>query len=154
MLAKLRIKNFKCLQDTGDLEIRPLTLLVGPNSSGKSSVLQMLLMLRQTIDSTDINNPLAANNGWVQMGAYPEFIYKGEYHRELEVTLEFAKFISRRINRKGHRKTSKKLFLKAVFCYNRKTTQIELKERKISLDNNFSEQIVRQQKGKNYSAVP
>ncbi len=153
MLTKLRIKNFKCLQDTGDLEIRPLTLLVGPNSSGKSSLLQMLLMLRQTVDSTDINNPLAANNGWVQMGAYPEFIYKGEYRRELEVILEFAEFIPHRISRKEHDKRGGKLSVKAVFCYNRKTTQIELKEREISLNNKDCERIIREQKGKKYSAV-
>jgi len=141
MLTKLRIKNFKCLQDTGDLQIRPLTLLVGPNSSGKSSLLQILLMLRQTVDSTDIDNPLATNNGWVQMGAYPEFIYKGEYDRELEINLELTESMPRRI-----------IHVNAVFCYNRKTTQIELKEREISLDNSASERVVRQ-KGKKYSAV-
>lgn len=151
MLTKLRIKNFKCLQDTGDLEIRPLTLLVGPNSSGKSSLLQMLLMLRQTVDSTDIDNPLAANNGWVQMGAYPEFIYKGDPKRDLEVILEFTEPL-RKIKRKEHSEKPKKLYLKAVFCYNRKTTQIELKEREISLDNEACERVVRQ-KGKKYSAV-
>jgi predicted ATPase len=92
MITKLRIKNLKCLQDTGDLDIRPLTFLVGPNSSGKSTLLQMLLMLRQTIDSTDIDNPLAANDGWVQMGAYPDFIFKGETRRHLEVGIGFEMF--------------------------------------------------------------
>jgi predicted ATPase len=150
MFTKLRIKNFKCLQDTGDLQIRPLTLLVGPNSSGKSSLLQMLLMLRQTVDSTDMDNPLAANNGWVQMGAYPEFIYKGEYNRELEINLELTEFMPLRITREEH--GPRKLYVKAVFCYNRKTTQIELKEREISLDNETCERVVRR-KGKKYSAV-
>lgn len=153
MFAKLRIKNFKCLQDTGDLDIRPLTILVGPNSSGKSSLLQMLLMLRQTVDSTDISNPLATNDGWVQMGAYPEFIYRREYRRELEVNFELIGFIQRRITRKGRARRPKKLFLKAVFCYNRKTTQIELKEKETSLDDNLNERVVRDQKRKKYSAV-
>ena len=38
MLAKVRIKNYKCLRDV-TLDLEPLTVLVGPNSSGKSSIL-------------------------------------------------------------------------------------------------------------------
>ena len=34
-MKSLRLKNFRCLEDTGDVEIRPLTFLVGANSSGK-----------------------------------------------------------------------------------------------------------------------
>jgi len=148
MLTKLRIKNFKCLQDTGDLEIRPLTFLVGPNSSGKSSLLQMLLILRQTVDSTDINNPLSTSNGWIKMGAYPEFIYKHEINRNLEVNLEFTEYI---ISKKGKNKKPRKILLNSTFCYNRKTTQIKLKEREIKLDNSACERIFRDQKRKKYS---
>jgi AAA15 family ATPase/GTPase len=36
----LRLKNFKCFADSGDIPLRPLTLLFGRNNSGKSSVLQ------------------------------------------------------------------------------------------------------------------
>ncbi|MFH0931412.1 MAG: DUF3696 domain-containing protein [Candidatus Zixiibacteriota bacterium] len=153
MITKLRIKNFKCLQDTNELEIRPLTLLVGPNSSGKSSLLQMLLMLRQTIDSTDINIPLAANNGWVQMGAYPGFIFKGEYSRELEVNFEITQFFPAGLSKKEHRRTPQKLFIRAVFCYNRKTTQIDLKESEINKDDTINQKILRGQKGKKYLGI-
>ena len=62
MLRKLRIKNFKCLRDTKDLAIRPVTILVGPNSSGKSSLVQALLMLRQTTDSRDMTSRLIIND--------------------------------------------------------------------------------------------
>lgn len=153
MLTKLRIKNFKCLQDTGDLDIRPLTFLVGPNSSGKSSVLQMLLMLRQTVDSTDIENPLAANDGWVQMGAYPEFIYKGEYRRPLEVSLELTQFVPAILKGKPIGREPSKLTLRAVFSYNRKTTRIHLQERDIALDGILRQHLVRDQTGKRYAAA-
>jgi len=147
MLTKIRIKNFKCFQDTGNLEIRPLTFLVGPNSSGKSSILQMLLMLRQTVDSTDIENPLAANDGWIQLGAYPEFIYKSEYKKELEVELEFS---PRSVQRDFE---GAPLTLLAIFCYNKKTTQIELKKQEISFGEDFHETVVRDVKWKKYSAT-
>ena len=45
MLKAVRLQNFKCLRDTGEMELCPLTLLIGTNSSGKSSVLQGLACL-------------------------------------------------------------------------------------------------------------
>ncbi|MFN4179045.1 MAG: AAA family ATPase [Armatimonadota bacterium] len=54
MLTKLRIKNFKCFEDTGEVELRPLTVLVGPNPLGKSS-LRTLLALKQTVESLDLS---------------------------------------------------------------------------------------------------
>lgn len=36
MLRSLRVQNFKAFADTGLIELKPLTLLLGPNSSGKA----------------------------------------------------------------------------------------------------------------------
>ncbi len=43
MLTHIRMQNFKSWQDTGDIRIAPLTGFFGANSSGKTSILQMLL---------------------------------------------------------------------------------------------------------------
>lgn len=43
MLSKIEINNFKCFSDVA-LELKPLTLITGTNSSGKSSVLQAILL--------------------------------------------------------------------------------------------------------------
>ena len=53
MLEKLRIQNFKFWQETGDIAFDSLTGFFGTNSSGKSSILQFLLMLKQTVESSD-----------------------------------------------------------------------------------------------------
>ena len=47
MLTSLLIKNFKAWQDTGDLKLAPLTVIFGPNSSGKSSLGHFLLALKR-----------------------------------------------------------------------------------------------------------
>lgn len=47
MYKRLELKNFKAFREL-DLELRPLTLLSGMNGMGKSSVLQSLLLLRQS----------------------------------------------------------------------------------------------------------
>lgn len=51
-MKRLRLKNFRSLVDTGDVELRPLTVLVGTNSSGKSSFLRFFPLLRQTMESS------------------------------------------------------------------------------------------------------
>ncbi|MFY0576768.1 AAA family ATPase [Cystobacter fuscus] len=53
MLTQLRIRNFKAWQDTGNIRLAPLTVFFGTNSSGKTSLLQFLLMLKQTVQSPD-----------------------------------------------------------------------------------------------------
>ena len=53
MLTNLRIKNFKAWKDTGEVRLAPITVFFGGNSAGKSSLLQFLLMLRQTVESPD-----------------------------------------------------------------------------------------------------
>jgi AAA15 family ATPase/GTPase len=53
MINNLRIQNFKSWQDTGNMKISKITGFFGPNSSGKTSILQLLLMLKQTAESSD-----------------------------------------------------------------------------------------------------
>ena len=53
MIRRIKLSNFKCFQ-TLDLKCAPLTLLCGLNGMGKSSVIQALLVLRQSIESGDL----------------------------------------------------------------------------------------------------
>ena len=50
MITELSVQNFKSWQDTGRLQLAPLTGLFGANNSGKTSILQVLLMLKQTVE--------------------------------------------------------------------------------------------------------
>lgn len=49
MLTKIAIENFKSIGRRMELELKPLTILVGPNASGKSSILEALPLLVQSI---------------------------------------------------------------------------------------------------------
>ena len=48
MISSIHIKNFKTLKDTGEVPIKPLTLLTGVNGTGKSSMIQVLLLILQS----------------------------------------------------------------------------------------------------------
>jgi len=53
MLTSLSLTNFKAWKSIDKMRLAPITALFGTNSSGKSSILQFLLMLKQTADSAD-----------------------------------------------------------------------------------------------------
>lgn len=48
-MKSIRLKNYKCFEDTGLLALKPLTFLVGSNSSGKSSFLEFFALLQQSM---------------------------------------------------------------------------------------------------------
>jgi hypothetical protein len=51
-ISGIGVAGFKSIRDKQRIEVRPLTLLAGANSSGKSSIVQPLLLLKQTLDAT------------------------------------------------------------------------------------------------------
>jgi predicted ATPase len=62
MLTHLKLDNFKIWKTTGPMQLAPVTLLLGTNSSGKSSVIQSLLLIRQTVKGDDPNVDLDLGN--------------------------------------------------------------------------------------------
>jgi predicted ATPase len=62
MLTHLKLENFKIWRSTGPVRLAPITLLLGTNSSGKSSLIQSLLLIRQTAKGDDPNLDLNLGN--------------------------------------------------------------------------------------------
>jgi predicted ATPase len=50
-ITKIAVRGFKSIADEQQIELRPLTLLAGANSSGKSSIMQPILLLKQTLEA-------------------------------------------------------------------------------------------------------
>ena len=57
-ITGLTVEGYKSFGKRQHLQIRPLTLLAGANSSGKSSVIQPLLLLKQTLEAPLDPGPL------------------------------------------------------------------------------------------------
>ncbi len=104
MLKTLQIQNFKGWKNTETIDMAPITLFFGANSSGKSSIGQFLMMLKQTVESPDRKAVFypGGKNSAVQLGSYKDMVYQRnpEYHIEfryqwdLQTKLEFKDPIS------------------------------------------------------------
>jgi hypothetical protein len=57
-IAEIQVAGFKSISDEQSIEIRPLTILGGANSSGKSSMMQPVLLLKQTLEASYDLGPL------------------------------------------------------------------------------------------------
>lgn len=92
MLKQLRIKNFKSWADTLEIRLAPITVFFGTNSSGKSSLLQFLLMLKQTAESPDRRRVLhpGGQNTPVELGTFRDLVFNHDLGREIEFLLEWT----------------------------------------------------------------
>ena len=91
MITQIRLQNFKSWQDTGDVHLAPLTALFGANSSGKTSLLQLLLMLKQTTESADRSRVLHIGDDrtYVDLGTYYDLIFGHEGQAALNYSLHW-----------------------------------------------------------------
>lgn len=92
MLRTLRIKNFKAWQDTGEIRLAPITVFFGGNSAGKTSLLQFLLMLKQTAESPDRRRVLNTGDSYtpVELGTFRDVIFEHDTKRSLEFHLSWS----------------------------------------------------------------
>ncbi|MEQ8536230.1 MAG: AAA family ATPase [Coleofasciculus sp. D1-CHI-01] len=72
MLKKIIIKNFKCFREETEFPLGQLTLLTGINGRGKSTMLQSLLLMRQSIEHNDNAAQLVLNGSCVHLGSFNE----------------------------------------------------------------------------------
>ena len=73
MLTRLDLHLFKCFEHL-DLPLAPLTLLTGHNASGKSSIMQSLVLLHQTIREHEWSMRLALNGDVIRLGKAPDVV--------------------------------------------------------------------------------
>ena len=86
MLKKIDLKHFKCFKDL-ELSLCPLTLLSGANASGKSSVLQALALLHQTMREHEWSSDLMLNGTAVRLGSAGQVIDDASGENKFEIGL-------------------------------------------------------------------
>ena len=104
MIEAIRLQRFKGFLDSGWIELKPITLLFGHNSSGKSTILQALLMLKQTLESPAKEIPIILSGNRVDLGTFYDVAHRHEISDETPIIL------SLRINIREHFKELDKIY--------------------------------------------
>jgi predicted ATPase len=88
-ITRIAVEGFKSISKRQSIEIAPLTILAGANSSGKSSIMQPLLMLKQTLESTFDPGPLWIGGPNVKFTSADQFLSRNG-SQTANLTIEIA----------------------------------------------------------------
>lgn len=89
MINKINLENFKSFRSLKNLKVKPITILTGTNSCGKSSILQSILLIKQTLESKTISENLLLNGRFVHLGNFDNVIYNKDSNNELKIGLSY-----------------------------------------------------------------
>src|SRR5277367_3763026 len=91
MLTQLSAGNFKSWKKIDKMRLAPITGLFGTNSSGKTSIMQLLLMLKQTIESSDRAQVLEFGDekSLTNLGSFRDVVYGHEKPGSIDFSLHW-----------------------------------------------------------------
>lgn len=95
MLTELGLRNFKAFGDEMQrAPLAPITLIYGPNSGGKSSIIQALLLLKQSFEANRARRQLTplqlvTNGSLANLGTYASMIHRHDAVRDIEVDVAY-----------------------------------------------------------------
>lgn len=92
MLHALELENFKAFGERARIPFAPITLIFGENSAGKSTILQALNLLKQTLENpeTEVLSLQKSDNGIVDLGSFPELLFDHDLKRTLSIRVEIV----------------------------------------------------------------
>lgn len=86
MITELRLKNFKCLKDDF-FSLSKINVFAGRNGIGKSSLLQSLLLIAQSLDDNGLLKKVKINGAFLQLGTYSDIIIKDSKDSKISIRL-------------------------------------------------------------------
>lgn len=91
-LTRIEIENFKSIGSRQKIDLRPITLLFGPNSAGKSTILQALHYLREILERGNVDPDRTIAGGLIDLGGFATLVHNHELDRTvtLKVVLDLS----------------------------------------------------------------
>ena len=88
MITKIEFKNYKLFKRRQSLELKPITVLIGKNNSGKSAILKLPTLIENSL-SGNFQEPLLLSNNGVELGGeFRDLVYGRDLGRQLEIAVE------------------------------------------------------------------
>jgi hypothetical protein len=88
VLKHWKVENFKSIVSSGELPLAPVTVFAGLNSSGKSSLLQSILMVAQTLSNPTPTRALLPNGSLIQLGRFEDILHQGANPSRITLAFE------------------------------------------------------------------
>ena len=98
MIKTLFIGNFKAFAETQAIPLKPITLIFGANSAGKSSIIHSLSLLHEALHTGELDISRTRLGGSsIDLGGFRQYIHRRQANRrmDLRLTLNTAKFQGR-----------------------------------------------------------
>lgn len=89
MIKSISLQNFKCYQEETHFDLKPINLLTGINGKGKSTLLQSLLLFKQSIDHNPLIYNLLLNGNCVRLGSFND-VKNSHTPNRTPISLTFA----------------------------------------------------------------
>ena len=89
MLTQIKLTNFKCFKEETAFPLSKFNLFTGVNGAGKSTVLQALLLMKQSIEHDVLTTELILNGGCVLLGSFDD-VRNNQVSRENPIFFEFS----------------------------------------------------------------
>ena len=88
-LTVIKLGNFKAFAELQRVPIRPLTLIYGANSSGKSSIIHSLLLVRHALEegNLDVHRTRVGGDS-VDLGGFRQYVHRRDANRRMEWSAE------------------------------------------------------------------
>jgi len=88
-LESFELTNYKSVKASPEIRISGITLFLGPNSSGKSNILESLLLLKQSFQQEGLR--LQLNGSEVKLGEYRDIVHKHDIDENVDYKFNFRK---------------------------------------------------------------
>jgi hypothetical protein len=89
-LKTVRIENFKAIQGPAEIDIKPITLLFGPNSAGKSTIIQALHYAREVIERGNVDPDQTAIGGAMDLGGFQQLVHGHDLDKPIKLGFSFV----------------------------------------------------------------
>jgi GTPase SAR1 family protein len=89
MLTGITLENFKAFKEPQFIPIKPITLVFGPNSAGKSSIIHALAFLKHVHQTDGDCNPGRMNYGWsnLDLGSWESLVFGQDKSASMKIKL-------------------------------------------------------------------
>jgi hypothetical protein len=133
MINELWLNDFKAFHNER-IPLRPLTVLVGENNSGKSSVLAAIRLLAQTVQSDDSSISLKFDGPFGDFGSFRDVVHGNHRGRPMSLGLTVPLLAHPLGRTDRHIGASQSVSLSAEFKYRLQRRETILKTAKLNLD--------------------